>query len=121
MTNRNTLVSIITAAAIAALASPAFADEAIPLDSYDLTRVEQVNRLHTDIVVSAARQCKKEFRRWTYGSKFRRIDKCTEATVDHAVSRVGNARLSEMHASMDMQERYDARLGLASQESSSGH
>jgi hypothetical protein len=96
---------------VAGLASPALADEIIELHQYDLTRVEDVDRLHLDIVQAATRGCNEEFRRWNYGSRGNYITGCIRYTVDNAVVQAQNLGLSNLHASINADHRYDDARG----------
>ena len=114
MTIRTNITSIALVAAMAAgLASPAFSDEVINLNQYNLTRVEDVERLQQDIVRAASQECKAAYSGWVHLL----INRCIKELVDDAVEQAQNRSLSNLHASIDADQRYDKRRGPASTQS----
>ena len=117
MTIRNNITSAAFVAAIAVgftgLASPTFADETIELNRYDLTRVEDADRLQLDIVQAASRECKASLATWVYQWRARHVKDCIEDAVDYTVAQVQNLGLSQLHASIDADQRYDRNRGPA--------
>ena len=120
MTFQSTLASMTLAAGIAiGVASPTIADEIIELGDYDLTQVEDLDRLQMDIVRSATDQCREKYLRFKLSGRHRRIDACIETAVDNAVAQVESWRLNRLHASIDAGDRYDIRRGPVSHRSAS--
>lgn len=123
MTIRTNFNSIALVAAIVVgvtgLASPAIAGETIELNQYDLTRVEDADRLQLDIVASATDLCREKYRAWVHAGLHRRIDACIELAVDNAVAQAKSENLNKLHASIDSKVRYDTRRSPMSQQSAS--
>ena len=114
MTIRNNFTSAaFIAAIVAGLASPAFADETIELNRYDLTRVEDADRLQLDIVQAASRECRAALATWVFQWHARHVKNCIKDSVDHTVGQVQNLGLSQLHASIDADHRYDRDRGPA--------
>jgi UrcA family protein len=114
MTIRTNVYTIAIAASLAAgLASPAFADETIELNRYDLARFDDADRLQRDIVVAATRECNASLANWVYQWRTRHVAACIKDAVDHTVAEVQNLGLSQLHASMDAGQRYDSDRGPA--------
>lgn len=123
MTIHNNFNSIALVAAIVVgitgLASPTVADETIELNQYDLTRVEDADRLQLDIVRAASHGCKALYRGWIHDGYWRRVKSCIKRAVDSSIENAQIIGLSQRHASIGAEDRYDTQRGPVGTQSAS--
>ena len=122
MTIRTTLTSLALVATLSTgFAASAVAGETIELDNYDLTRIDDADRLQRDIVIAATQECKASLATWVYQWHARHLKNCIQDSVDHTVAEIENLGLSQMHASMDASQRYDKNRGPATVQSAANN
>ncbi|MFN3231816.1 MAG: UrcA family protein [Alphaproteobacteria bacterium] len=92
---------------VGTFAAPAKAVVEVPVASYDLQEVKDLDTLHREIVDAATDLCREEFRNWVLGSVHKQIDACIEATVDGAIDESGIVGLQEFHDAIDVSLRYE--------------
>ena len=114
MTIRTTFTTFaIIATLTTGISAPSFADETIELDSYDLTRVDDADRLQRDIVIAATQECKASLATWVYQWRARHLKNCVQDSVDHTIAEVQNLGLTQLHTAMEAGDRYDVDRGPA--------
>jgi UrcA family protein len=102
-----------------AVASHALAGETIQLNDYDLTRVEDTDRLQLDIVRAATQGCQIAYRGWEHGGVQAQVKSCVAHVVDYTVAQAQVPSLSQLHASIDADQRYDDQRAPANTQSAS--
>jgi UrcA family protein len=110
MTIRTTCKAVALIATVAVgFASPALAGETIQLNDYDLTRIEDTDRLQLDIVRAATQGCQVAYRGWEHGGVQAQVNSCVAHVVDYTVAQAQVPSLSQLHASIDADQHYDDR------------
>lgn len=109
MTIRSTITAIATVAAIVTGISATVQARTISLDGYDLSSVQDVDRLHREIVSTVKQECGRELRKGYYAVRRAKIQQCVRDAVDLTINDAGLPMLSRLHASTAEEYRYSAK------------